>query len=197
MNPDYHPSHTDTFAMRQPSQLDKCRLRTRQVDYVFIDAVESPLWNLHKGFFLYPELIFAMVFGVDLACYDQTVQTASSLDNKLKTILHQFGTLVNSQRLRDRGVILLFLGWDTFTSKLRSSPLKNHFPGFDGGHDSSLALDYILGQFISISDQRTRGVYAHVCNIGDGSTLSFLTRQFRELEMAGAPRDYATVYEAY
>ena len=200
MKPEYYPSHLDILTTRQPNRIDQHRLRIRRVDYAFIDAVGNrPLEDatyLQRHSFAQIERVFATVFAVDLACYDRIARTAFSVSNEMKLILHRFGTLVNSLWLRNKEIILLFVGWETFASKLRSSPLNNHFPRFDGGHDSSLAFDYILGQFISINEQQTRGVYAHVCNIGDGSTLSFLTRQFRELHINGVSKIDAMVHQA-
>ena len=188
MNPDYCPSHVDTLAIRKTNRIDKRCLKIRQVDYVFIDAVGNGSWDnptymsLPERFLIQFQPLLAMIFVVDLACYDSLFQTSDSASNDMKMVLYQFDHLVNSSSVKDSGIILLFVGWEPFTSKLRSSPLSNHFPDFEGGHNSSLAFDYILSRFTTLNRQQMRGVYPHVCNIGDGTTLSFITRQLQELD---------------
>ncbi|KAL0062931.1 guanine nucleotide-binding protein subunit alpha [Marasmius tenuissimus] len=54
----------------------------------------------------------------------------------------------NRVLLEDHSVILVFNQMDLLADKLKSSPLQNHFPDYDGGPDTNAACEYIKNQFL-------------------------------------------------
>lgn len=85
--------------------------------------------------------------------------------------------------MKSKGVILLFVEWERFAKKILTTPLKDYFPDFEGGHDSGKAYEYIRDQFLGVSEQQTHRVYAHICKNDGETALKFITKKTQEIAM--------------
>lgn len=184
VDPDYHPTHSDILSTRPPNQVDERRLRIGNLDYLFIDSVGDWCWNdasfLRWRLLPLLEPVLAVIFVLDLSCYDQPPSEGNTSSNRIEAALQSFGLLINSPWMREKGVILIFIGWDAFSEKVSTSPLRQHLPGFKGNSDTHTAFDYILSRFISLNEYQMRLIHAQICNMGDGTAMRFIVRKMEE-----------------
>ena len=107
----------------------------------------------------------------------------NSQSNGLKAALQSFDILINSPWMGEKGVVLIFIGWETFSERLPTLPLSQFFPGFKGNSNAHAAFDYILDQFISLNEYQTRMIHAQICILGDGSAMKFIVRKMEEFDV--------------
>ena len=111
------------------------------------------------------ENITAVIFTVDLACYDQ-VLPENAHQNRLMEELFVFEAMVNNRWLT-RSSILLFLGnVNLLSEKLSQSPFQNHFPDYCGGSDVNDASKYILSLF-NRANKSNHDLYPHLVEFSD------------------------------
>ena len=187
MNPTYHPTHQDILCTRpQNHQIDEHRLKIGPSDYLLIDPVGVKYWNdaayLQKRLLHYFELTLAVAFVIDLSSYDRPSSTSAST-TELEVALRNYDTLINCPWMRSKGIILLFVEWDAFAQKLATSPLKHHFPDFEGGDDAHEALGHIRERFLEFDEKRTHRMYIHVCDKESGTPLHFIVDKTQQIAM--------------
>lgn len=92
------------------------------------------------------ENLTLIIFVVDLCLYDQKIEGQPD-HNQLQETLVLFDAIVNSRWFRRTSIILLLNKSDLFKTRLRESPMSNHFPDYQGGDNVDKAVRYISQRF--------------------------------------------------
>lgn len=136
---------------------------------------------------------FAVIFVVDLSCYDQPLPENPDANQMMETMM-LFKSIVNSHWHRNTSVILFFNKFENFLEKLKASPLQNHFPDFavftGGGRlDSATAgSKYFRAKFNALN-RTERDIYAHFVSCDDHGIMQTLTEDVRESVLYATLRD--------
>ena len=104
--------------------------------------------------------INAILFTVDIASYDQMLFEDETA-NRIQEALTLFESIVNSNSFPKRTFALVFTKYDRLAAKLKTNPLKNYCPDFEGGDDLEQATAYLTERFVSLNnrDDKTIAVY--------------------------------------
>ncbi|KAL0063160.1 guanine nucleotide-binding protein subunit alpha [Marasmius tenuissimus] len=95
-----------------------------------------------------------VLFVVSLIGYDQvSFENHSVYQDGMDRSLQLFSWICTAsedlmKRLRTCPLILVFNQMDLLADKLETSPLRNHFPDYDGGSDTNAACEYIKNHFL-------------------------------------------------
>lgn len=85
----------------------------------------------------------AILFTVDIACYDQDDLLKRERVNRMQEALVLFDSIVNPRWLVNIRFALLFTKYDKLAAKLKASPLEDYLPGFEGDNNLEEATAYI------------------------------------------------------
>lgn len=114
----------------------------------------------------------SIVFCVDLSQYDE-VHTEQPNQNKVSQSLLLFNSVVKSRWFARTSTLLLLCNIGRFGEKLRSKPLSDYFPSYNGGNDFSKASSYILRQF-NRAYPSSSYLYSRFCEPSDVSNMSVI-----------------------
>ncbi|RDL42542.1 Uncharacterized protein BP5553_02521 [Venustampulla echinocandica] len=118
------------------------------------------------------ETSISIVFCVDLSQYDHVLLQESN-PNRLIESLSLFDSVVNSPWFLRTSITLLLCNVGHFEEKLRSKPLSNYFPDYNGGNDVRRASKYLVKKFEQVNRAHLR-LCARVCEISDDSSMRFV-----------------------
>ncbi|KAJ7807713.1 G-protein alpha subunit-domain-containing protein [Mycena leptocephala] len=87
----------------------------------------------------------AIIFIVDLTCYDQTIYSADTDEhlNRMRETMRQFESVCNFPGMASRTAFLVMNKFDLFTEKLVTVPFTECFPEYDGPNEAHAAATYI------------------------------------------------------
>ncbi|KEP52295.1 guanine nucleotide-binding protein alpha-2 subunit [Rhizoctonia solani 123E] len=106
----------------------------------------------------------AIVFLVSLSGYDQCVFQDFSV-NRMQDAMDTWSSICDSKYTRFTNIILLFNKDDLFTEKVEKSPIKQHFPDYEGPEgDAAEGRNYFRERFLKLSSKTPAG---SVCSGGD------------------------------
>ncbi|CAE6443971.1 unnamed protein product, partial [Rhizoctonia solani] len=126
----------------------------------------------------------AIVFLVSLNAYDQCLfQDVSA--NRMQDAMAVWSSICDSTYFRSTNIILLFNKDDLFTEKIKKSPIKQHFPDYEGPEgDAAEGRNYFRERFLKLSSQtsarsvcpsahppRKREIYTHYTAATSDTTL--------------------------
>ncbi|KAK7027499.1 Guanine nucleotide-binding protein subunit alpha-15 [Halocaridina rubra] len=101
----------------------------------------------------------AIIFLASLSEYNQTVEEASERKNRVQESLDIFNDLLGYSPFENTPVILLLNKSDIFSTKIRTQPLKNFFPDYDGPEgDEITGRDYITTLYEKSSEKHRRNL---------------------------------------
>ncbi|KAJ7155623.1 guanine nucleotide binding protein, alpha subunit [Mycena filopes] len=91
----------------------------------------------------------ALIFLVDLSCYDQTVYSSETDEqvNCMRETMREWESVCNSRLLDARAVILILNKYDLFTAKLPHVPFTACFPEYTGPNEPGPAAAYCIERF--------------------------------------------------
>ncbi|KAJ7862087.1 guanine nucleotide binding protein, alpha subunit, partial [Mycena leptocephala] len=95
----------------------------------------------------------AIIFIVDLTCYDQTIYSADTDEylNRMRETMRQFESVCNFPGMASRTAILVMNKFDLFTEKLATVPFTECFPKYDGPNEAHAAATYCIEPFTHLS----------------------------------------------
>lgn len=128
-----------------------------------------------------------IIFCVALSEYDQ-VLLEENTQNRLEESLTLFESVVNSRWFSRTSVVLFLNKIDIFASKLPYSPLKNHFPDYNGGDNINKAVKYILWRFTQVN-RSGLNIYPHVTQATDTSNIQLVFAAVKETILENTLRD--------
>jgi guanine nucleotide-binding protein subunit alpha len=164
------PSEMDVVRAREMTRgVSEVKLTTGSLTISLIDVGSQSTETIGKKWISCFENVTAVMFVVDLDCYDQMQLKESSQNGLVKSLL-QFESVVNSRWFMRSSIILILNQWDRFKDKLRRSPLANYFSDYSGGDDVNKAAKYILWRFNQVNRAR-HSIYPHLTQSTDTSTL--------------------------
>ncbi|KAJ6535755.1 guanine nucleotide binding protein, alpha subunit [Mycena capillaripes] len=98
----------------------------------------------------------ALIFVVDLACYDQTVYSVDTDQprNAMRETMHHFESVCLAPLMNFWRAVLIMNKFDVFTEKLRQVPFTECFPEYTGPNEPRAVAAYCIERFASIASQR-------------------------------------------
>jgi guanine nucleotide-binding protein G(i) subunit alpha len=161
-NPEYSPTGADVLrVLKHVEPPDELQHRTRTYHYHFLNF--SGRSSGPTGWYNITSPMSSIIYCVNLAEYDQTVQTGTTLEKTgLLASLGHFEAFMKTD-LGAKPVILLLTHVSEFRQKLAMSPLEQHFQDYSGGDDVELAANYILRKFRAV--QRSSPIFAHTFDL--------------------------------
>lgn len=83
------------------------------------------------------------LFTIDLTCYDRYLNDRRGT-NALLDRISKLKDILLSPHFRETLVMLMFTNGSAFAKHIITSPLRSHFPDYDGGNNADAATKYIL-----------------------------------------------------
>jgi guanine nucleotide-binding protein G(i) subunit alpha len=83
------------------------------------------------------------LFTIDLTCYDRYLNNTAST-NALRDRISRLKDILLSPHFSDTLMMLVFTNRTAFAQHIIKSPLKSHFPDYEGGNNVERAAKYIL-----------------------------------------------------
>ncbi|KAF2497575.1 guanine nucleotide binding protein, alpha subunit [Lophium mytilinum] len=183
-SPYYIPSEEDVFrAGRKVTGYHETRIAMDQLSIRIFDLVDPR--TVKRKLMPYFKDFTAVIFVVDLACYDQSILGDSSYSELMNDLIY-FDSVVNSRWFDGPSMILFLNNVDKFKEKLGRSPLSNYFPDYNSGNDASKAKKFILSRFDQISRGRLN-VYSHFTQPMDTSSIRQVFAAVRETLLNHVP----------
>ncbi|MCJ1293668.1 guanine nucleotide-binding protein subunit alpha [Xylographa carneopallida] len=108
----------------------------------------------------------AVLFTVDIASYDQ-LMCEHRMTNRMQENFMLFESMIKFRWASSPTFALLFTKYDKLAGKLKTSPMKNYFPDFQGDDDLEHATAYITNRFLSLSRTHNRHIEIHYTSIVD------------------------------
>jgi guanine nucleotide-binding protein G(i) subunit alpha len=115
------------------------------------------------------EDITAILYVVDLACYDQVVSSHNAMMEQIQL----FDSVVNSKWFTKTTVILFLSNISVFRQKLARNPLGNYFPDYSGGTNVNRAGEYLLERFSQVNRAQVH-LYSHLVDPYDTSNIQLV-----------------------
>ncbi|KAI5302946.1 hypothetical protein KEM56_000191 [Ascosphaera pollenicola] len=127
------------------------------------------------------EGVNCLLFMVALSGYDQCLvedQTA----NQMHEAMMLFEALVNGDWFKKKPVILFLNKMDLFKAKIGKSPIRRHFPDYQGAEgDFEVASSFFADKFRGMARLPDREVYHHFTNATDTTLLSFTMKSVQDM----------------
>ncbi|CAF3888147.1 unnamed protein product, partial [Rotaria sp. Silwood1] len=96
----------------------------------------------------------AIIFMVDLCCYDQIPY--DMFENPMHESLEMFHSLCSSRFLNYKPIFLCLNKKDLFAKKIIRSSLRQCFPEYNGRDEYGEASQYILSKFLQMNEDRCK-----------------------------------------
>lgn len=117
------------------------------------------------------EGVQCLLFMAALSGYDQCLVEDVNA-NQMHEAFMLFESLVNGEWFKDKPIILFLNKIDIFREKLARSPIKTHFPDYQGReNDEEAAKKYFADRFRSINKTTGREIYIYFTNATDTNLL--------------------------
>ena len=102
------------------------------------------------------------MFLTAISEYDQ-VLAEDEETNRIQESLRLFSTILNYQWFKNTNVILFLNKVDLLREKIGKSPLKNHFPNYNGPENNAdSAIDFFADSFTSLNpNPQERKLFIH------------------------------------
>ncbi|BGP41133.1 hypothetical protein JCM10449v2_005103 [Rhodotorula kratochvilovae] len=169
-DPAYSPSEQDVLRCRQKTTgISETIFSERGMQYRIFDVggqrSERKKW-IHCF-----ENVTAILFLASLAGYDQ-VLVEDRDSNQMQEALMLFDSICNSQWFVRTSTILFLNKLDIFQERIRVSPIKVHFPDFEGKPADALAgQEYFKRRFLSLNRSSRKEIYTHYTTAIDTSLV--------------------------
>ncbi|GAA5850659.1 hypothetical protein JCM9279_006378 [Rhodotorula babjevae] len=168
--PTYIPSEQDVLRCRQKTTgISETTFPDRGMQYRIFDVggqrSERKKW-IHCF-----ENVTALLFLASLAGYDQfLVEDRDS--NQMQEALMLFDSICNSQWFVKTSTILFLNKLDVFQERIRHSPIRAHFPDYEGKAGSVVeGQEYFKRRFVSLNRSSRKEIYTHYTTAIDTSLV--------------------------
>lgn len=163
---DYTPSEADiAHSLSRGSGIVETRFTGRSLSYHIFQANLLGMANRKKLMHVF-ENVTAIIFTVDLLCYDQALPEETDQNRMMKTLV-EFDSIVNSRWFARASIILLLCNVDKFKEKLARSPRDKDWPDNSGGSDDAdKAAKYFLWRFNQINKAQLK-LYPYLVDLND------------------------------
>ncbi|KAJ3444725.1 guanine nucleotide-binding protein g(o) subunit alpha [Anaeramoeba flamelloides] len=116
------------------------------------------------------EDVTSIVYVSAMSGYDQ-VLAEDSQTNRMTESLMLFSDICNSRWFMNNSLILFMNKMDLFDEKIKTKPLSDLFPDYDGGSDVEEAKEFIKNQFLSLNRNSKKEIYPHFTTAIDPSNI--------------------------
>lgn len=174
-----------------PSDQDilHARLRTTGITETFFDLKEMTFRMMDVGgqrserkkWIHCFEGVQCLLFLAALSGYDQSLIEDVNA-NQMHEALMLFESLINGEWFRDKPIILFLNKVDLFREKLPKSPIKAHFPDYQGAEgDEAAATQFFANKFKSINRNANREIYIHFTTATDTNLLKTTMQSVQDI----------------
>lgn len=119
-----------------------------------------------------------VVFLVDISAYDRDISAydrclyEDNTTNMMQEALALFDSTCNDRWFLKTSMILLFTHIHSLQRKLATSPIRNHFPDFEGDPLSfEAAKAYIMTRFVNLNQKVENTIQVHFTDMTDDTSL--------------------------
>ncbi|KAJ3559122.1 hypothetical protein NP233_g11345 [Leucocoprinus birnbaumii] len=105
--------------------------------------------------------VTSIIFCAALSDYHQDGTLEHRSQNRMRTTLVLFDSVINSRWFTCTSIILVLTKFEEFKAKLSRVPLSRYFEEYTGGADLNKAAKYILWKFMQVNRARL-SVYPHL-----------------------------------
>lgn len=169
-HPSYVPTEQDVLRCRQKTTgISETTFGNRGMQYRIFDVggqrSERKKW-IHCF-----ENVTALLFLASLSGYDQfLVEDRDS--NQMQEAFMLFDSICNSQWFVRTSTILFLNKLDLFSERIRVSPIRVHFPDYEGNPDSVVeGQEYFKRRFVSLNRSSRKEIYTHYTTAIDTSLV--------------------------
>lgn len=165
------------------------RLRTTGITETFFDLKEMTFRMMDVGgqrserkkWIHCFEGVQCLLFLAALSGYDQSLIEDVNA-NQMHEALMLFESLINGEWFRDKPIILFLNKIDLFREKLPKSPIRTHFPDYQGNEgDEKAATEYFANKFRSINKNANREIYIHFTTATDTNLLKTTMQSVQDI----------------
>lgn len=165
------------------------RLRTTGITETFFDLKEMTFRMMDVGgqrserkkWIHCFEGVQCLLFLAALSGYDQSLIEDVNA-NQMHEALMLFESLINGEWFKDKPIILFLNKIDLFKEKLQKSPIKSHFPDYQGAEgDEAAATQFFANKFKSINKNGSREIYIHFTCATDTNLLKATMQSVQDI----------------
>ncbi|KAI8922039.1 hypothetical protein PhCBS80983_g00342 [Powellomyces hirtus] len=102
----------------------------------------------------------SIIFLAAISAYDQKCFEDNQTNRMLES-LNLFDSICNHPLFRRTSIILFLNKVDLFHEKLKTVPIKNYFPEYEGSNSFEEASEYFARRFISHNKSSEKKIYVH------------------------------------
>ncbi|KAF7310194.1 Heterotrimeric G-protein alpha subunit 4 [Mycena indigotica] len=174
--PGYTPSTQDILHTRARTiGITETRFRLGEKDMIMVD-VGGQKSERRKWIHCFQD-VTSILFVVSLSGYDQCMVEDRSA-NQMQDAITIWESICHSKWFKETSVILFLNKDDIFRQKIKSSPLKKHFPEYDGPERNAEAgREFFKIKFARLARKgrgKEREVYVHVTTATDTAMLTIV-----------------------
>lgn len=127
------------------------------------------------------EGVQCLLFLAALSGYDQSLIEDVNA-NQMHEAFMLFESLINGEWFKEKPIILFLNKVDLFREKLQKSPIKAHFPDYQGAEgDESAATQFFADKFKAINRNANREIYVHYTTATDTNLLKATMQSVQDI----------------
>lgn len=179
MSSDYIPTEQDILRSRaKTTGIIETEFDVDQLHFKLVD-VGGQRSERKKWIHCFSE-VTAVVFFVALSEYDLKLYEDEAV-NRMDESAKIFEEICRYNYFKKTPIILFLNKSDIFAEKIKTSPLKNYFPDYNGGADFDQATAYIQKFFEEKKGQTKKDLYFHVTNATNTQNIQFVFNAVKDI----------------
>ncbi|KAJ1508153.1 guanine nucleotide-binding protein subunit alpha [Coelomomyces lativittatus] len=178
IKPDYIPTDQDILRIRVKSTgITESKFQLGHLTYKMFD-VGGQRSERRKWIHCF-EHVTAILFLVGISEYDQVLEE-DSRTNRMEESLILFELICNSQWFVNTSFIIFMNKIDILKRKIKTSPIQDFFPEFQGSNSYEEVAEFFLNKFLNKS-RRPERVFAHFTCATDTRQITFVMAAVNEI----------------
>lgn len=179
MEPDYIPTVQDALRVRLRSTgIEEATFKFGDEYFKVMDVggqrSERTKW---KNCF---DCVTSVLYVAGLSEYDQVLRENEQV-NRLAESLHLFEDVTNSDIFKKASIILFLNKTDLFERKLKTVPLSQYYPSFQGGDNFELACSFMQKRFQEVTaPSRANSIFIHFTCAVDTDSVGKIIKNLRQ-----------------
>lgn len=134
------------------------------------------------------ENVTAVFFIVAISGYDCCLSEDRE-SNQMQESLNLFGSICNSPWFTRTSMILFLNKMDIFKQRIEKSPIRTHFPDFQGPEgDLEKAKIFFKSKFLRLNRSKTKEIYANYTNATDTDLLKVVMSSVNDIILSNNMR---------